>query len=100
MAALTLAMVPLSVARFFAFPDWHSRFFVVPLGLFFGRLGCWFGGCCFGLVSDHPLAVSFQVQDRGCLILSASYNRYQSELSAGVDAKQQKAGQRLSDAIK
>lgn len=34
-AALTLAMVPLSVARFFAFPDWHSRFFVVPLGLFF-----------------------------------------------------------------
>ncbi len=32
---------------------------VLPLGLFFGRLGCWFGGCCFGLVSDHPLAVSF-----------------------------------------
>lgn len=60
----------------------------------------------FGSVSylikhhNYPLAVSFQVQDRGCLILSASYNRYQSELSAGVDAKQQKAGQRLSDAIK
>lgn len=35
MAALALAMVPLSVARFLAFPDWHSRFFVVPLGLFF-----------------------------------------------------------------
>jgi hypothetical protein len=34
-AALALAMVPLSILRFFAFPDWHSRFFVVPLGLFF-----------------------------------------------------------------
>ncbi|MBL0196127.1 MAG: hypothetical protein IPQ09_18250 [Myxococcales bacterium] len=28
-------MVPLSVARFFAFPDWDSRFFIAPLGLFF-----------------------------------------------------------------
>lgn len=28
-------MVPLSVARFLAFPDWDSRFFVAPLGLFF-----------------------------------------------------------------
>jgi phosphatidylglycerol:prolipoprotein diacylglycerol transferase len=32
---------------------------VLPLGLFFGRLGCWFGGCCFGLVTEHPLGVSF-----------------------------------------
>lgn len=22
--------------------------YVLPLGLFFGRMGCWFGGCCFG----------------------------------------------------
>lgn len=28
-------MVPLSVARFLAFPDWDSRFFLAPLGLFF-----------------------------------------------------------------
>lgn len=34
-AALALVMVPVSILRFFAFPDWHSRFFVVPLGLFF-----------------------------------------------------------------
>ncbi|MCB9591358.1 MAG: prolipoprotein diacylglyceryl transferase [Sandaracinaceae bacterium] len=31
----------------------------IPLGVFFGRLGCWFGGCCFGDVSDHWTAVSF-----------------------------------------
>lgn len=31
----------------------------LPLGVFFGRLGCWFGGCCFGRVSDHWSAVSF-----------------------------------------
>ncbi len=32
---------------------------VVPLGVYFGRLGCWFGGCCFGVESDHWSAVSF-----------------------------------------
>jgi phosphatidylglycerol---prolipoprotein diacylglyceryl transferase len=31
----------------------------IPLGVFFGRLGCWFGGCCFGHVSDHWSAVRF-----------------------------------------
>lgn len=32
---------------------------MIPLGVFFGRLGCWFGGCCFGVDSDSPLAVRF-----------------------------------------
>jgi phosphatidylglycerol:prolipoprotein diacylglycerol transferase len=32
---------------------------VLPIGLFFGRMGCFFGGCCFGTVSDHPFALSF-----------------------------------------
>lgn len=32
---------------------------VLPLGLFFGRLGCWFAGCCFGSPSESALAVSF-----------------------------------------
>lgn len=32
---------------------------VLPLGIFFGRLGCFFGGCCFGLVTDHPLGLRF-----------------------------------------
>jgi phosphatidylglycerol:prolipoprotein diacylglycerol transferase len=32
---------------------------VIPIGLFFGRLGCFFGGCCFGTTSDHPFALAF-----------------------------------------
>lgn len=32
---------------------------ILPLGLFFGRLGCWFGGCCFGQPTDAWFGVSF-----------------------------------------
>ena len=34
---------------------------VIPIGLFFGRLGCFLGGCCFGTPVDGelPLAVRF-----------------------------------------
>jgi len=32
---------------------------VIPVGLFFGRLGCFFGGCCFGITTQHPFAMSF-----------------------------------------
>ena len=32
---------------------------VLPLGLFFGRLGCWFGGCCFGQRTDAWYGVTF-----------------------------------------
>lgn len=33
---------------------------VIPIGLFFGRLGCFLGGCCFGSVAHgHPFAVRF-----------------------------------------
>jgi phosphatidylglycerol:prolipoprotein diacylglycerol transferase len=31
----------------------------VPMGLFFGRIGCFLGGCCYGLVTDRPVGVSF-----------------------------------------
>jgi phosphatidylglycerol:prolipoprotein diacylglycerol transferase len=31
----------------------------IALGLFFGRVGCFLGGCCFGAPHDGPLAVSF-----------------------------------------
>ncbi|MEM9069689.1 MAG: prolipoprotein diacylglyceryl transferase [Myxococcota bacterium] len=34
----------------------------IPIGLFFGRMGCFLGGCCFGKVSDHWAAVSFPPQ--------------------------------------
>lgn len=32
---------------------------VIPLGHACGRLGCFFYGCCYGKLSDSPLAVSF-----------------------------------------
>jgi len=32
---------------------------VAPIGIVFGRLGCFFGGCCFGLHTDGALGVSF-----------------------------------------
>ncbi len=32
---------------------------VLPVGLFFGRLGCFFAGCCFGIVTDSRFGLSF-----------------------------------------
>jgi phosphatidylglycerol:prolipoprotein diacylglycerol transferase len=32
---------------------------VIPIGLFFGRLGCFFGGCCFGTITHHPAGLAF-----------------------------------------
>lgn len=32
---------------------------VIPVGLFFGRMGCFLGGCCFGIRTDGPLGVRF-----------------------------------------
>ncbi|MFW2388595.1 MAG: prolipoprotein diacylglyceryl transferase [Polyangiales bacterium] len=31
----------------------------ISLGLVFGRLGCFLGGCCFGVHTEHPIGVSF-----------------------------------------
>ena len=31
----------------------------ICIGLIFGRLGCFLGGCCFGLPTDHRFALSF-----------------------------------------
>ena len=33
--------------------------FGIPLGLVFGRLGCFLAGCCFGGTCDTPLGVAF-----------------------------------------
>ncbi len=34
-------------------------FIGVSLGLFCGRVGCFLGGCCYGLPSDHVLGLAF-----------------------------------------
>ena len=44
------------------FPIWKAADMAgmtVPVGLFFGRIGCFFGGCCFGKVTDSTLSVVF-----------------------------------------
>jgi phosphatidylglycerol:prolipoprotein diacylglycerol transferase len=33
--------------------------FAIPLGLVFGRVGCWFSGCCFGAVTHEGCGVQF-----------------------------------------
>jgi phosphatidylglycerol---prolipoprotein diacylglyceryl transferase len=32
---------------------------VLPIGLVFGRLGCFLGGCCFGITTDSRLGLTF-----------------------------------------
>ena len=49
-----------------SFPLWRGIDLVggvIPLGLFFGRMGCFFGGCCFGKIvsADHWAAIRFPV---------------------------------------
>jgi phosphatidylglycerol:prolipoprotein diacylglycerol transferase len=44
------------------FPFWKAADmagFAVPLGLAFGRMGCLLAGCCFGVRTDGPWALSF-----------------------------------------
>jgi len=50
---------------------------VIPLGLFWGRLGCFLGGCCFGKRSDHELAVRFPSWS------PASRSQWEEELLGG-----------------
>jgi len=33
--------------------------YAIPLGLVFGRAGCWLAGCCYGEVSTGPIGVAF-----------------------------------------
>lgn len=43
-------------------PVWKvadMTFIGVSFGLFCGRIGCFLGGCCYGLVTDHRLGLAF-----------------------------------------
>jgi phosphatidylglycerol:prolipoprotein diacylglycerol transferase len=44
------------------FPFWKAADMagmVIPVGLGFGRMGCFLAGCCFGLPTNEPWALSF-----------------------------------------
>ncbi len=57
----------LLITAFFAKPDVKKDFWktanlmapCIPLAHGFGRIGCFFGGCCYGKVSDSPIAMIF-----------------------------------------
>ncbi len=60
----------LAIVVFFAWCAWKREHplrladllcTVIPLGHAFGRIGCFFYGCCYGKISDSPLAVAFPV---------------------------------------
>jgi len=56
----TLALY--AYTRFRGLYWWHNVdivFCVVPLGLAFGRVGCFLAGCCWGKACDLPWAVTF-----------------------------------------
>ncbi len=62
------------------FPVWKATDMagmMIPLGIFFGRMGCFFGGCCFGLPTDCALGVSFPGGS------SASLKQFQEQLLQG-----------------
>ena len=52
---------------------------VIPVGLFFGRMGCFFGGCCFGTHTDGPFGMSFPAQS------AASEKQFRDGLLASKD---------------
>lgn len=49
---------------------------VLPLGIFFGRVGCFLGGCCFGIPTQSPFGVSFPAGS------AASYEQAEAGLIA------------------
>jgi len=52
---------------------------VIPVGLFFGRMGCFLGGCCFGIESDSAFAVVFPAGS------SASHEQHEHGLLASAN---------------
>jgi phosphatidylglycerol:prolipoprotein diacylglycerol transferase len=56
------SLMAVYVLRRDRFPFWKAADmagFAVPLGLGFGRMGCLLAGCCYGLPSESPIALSF-----------------------------------------
>ena len=59
-------MVAFWTMRWHRLPVWKSADLISPLialGLFFGRIGCFFAGCCYGKETSLPWAVVFRNKD-------------------------------------
>lgn len=58
----------------------------MPLGQFFGRIGCFMAGCCFGAPTDLPWAVTFTDPNTLCPLREPLHpaQLYESFLSLGV----------------
>ena len=59
LAALAALYAGCRLARLSPWPLLDAVCLFVPLGHAFGRLGCFFGGCCFGAPTDAAYAVRF-----------------------------------------
>ncbi len=58
----------------------------MPLGQFFGRLGCFMAGCCFGSPTDLPWAVTFTHPETLCPVTAPLHpaQLYEAFLALGV----------------
>ncbi|OGP71296.1 MAG: prolipoprotein diacylglyceryl transferase [Deltaproteobacteria bacterium RBG_13_58_19] len=58
----------------------------MPVGQFFGRLGCFMAGCCYGRATDLPWAVTFTHPETLCPIKAPLHptQLYEALLSLGV----------------
>jgi phosphatidylglycerol---prolipoprotein diacylglyceryl transferase len=60
-----LAAIPVGIwyVRTHGLPVWKTADIIAPyaaLGHAFGRLGCFFAGCCYGAACDSPIGVTFR----------------------------------------
>lgn len=52
--------------RWYKLPTWHffdTALAGVALAQGFGRIGCFFAGCCYGAVTDSPIGIAFSHSD-------------------------------------
>ncbi|MHC1791975.1 prolipoprotein diacylglyceryl transferase family protein [Solidesulfovibrio sp.] len=59
LAGLAAMALGCRLSRLSPWPLLDAVCLYAPLGHAFGRLGCFFGGCCFGAPTDSPLGVCF-----------------------------------------
>jgi len=63
----------------FRYPVSDAFAFALPIGLAIGRIGCLLGGCCFGIPTNLPWAITYPVN-------SHAYNTHLAKGLIGPDA--------------